>query len=97
MLQIGKNASKPAEYQISELSNILLNIYSNYISNKTVLCDVEGPSWMTNAIRAAIEMKNNAYKVYIRSGMMHNYWNLTTEFSNLIHDTKTEYHGKLAA
>ena len=46
-------------------------------------------------------MKNNAYKVYIRSGMMHNSYvrleNLTTELSNLIRDTKTEYHGKLAA
>ena len=56
---------------------------------------------MTNAIRAAIEMKNNAYKVYIRSGMMHNSYvrleNLTTELSNLIRDTKFEYHGKLAA
>ena len=46
-------------------------------------------------------MKNNAYKEYIRSGMMNNYYvrfeNLTTELSNLIRDTKTEYHSKLAA
>ena len=56
---------------------------------------------MTNGIRTVIEMKNNAYKEYIRSGMRHNYYvrlvNLTTELSNLIHDTKTEYHSKLAA
>ena len=46
-------------------------------------------------------MKSNAYKEYIRSGMRHNYYvrleNLTTELSNLICDTKTEYHSKLAA
>ena len=46
-------------------------------------------------------MKNNAYKEYIRSDMRHNYYvrleNLTTELSNLIRDTKTEYHSKLAA
>ena len=47
---------------------------------------------MTNGIRVVIEMKNNAYKEYIRSGM-----NLTTELSNFIRDTKTEYHSKLAA
>ena len=56
---------------------------------------------MTNGIRTVIEMKNNAYKEYIRSGMRHNYYvrlvNLTTELSNLIRDTKTEYHSKLAA
>ena len=43
----------------------------------------------------------NAYKENIRSGMRHNYYvrleNLTTELSNLIRDTKTDYHSKLAA
>ena len=83
------------ESQVSELNDLLLNIYSNYIPNKTVLCDDKDHPWMTNGIRTAIEMKNNAYKEYIRSGMRHNYYvrleNLTTELSNLIRDTKTEY------
>ena len=56
---------------------------------------------MTNGIRTAIEMKNQAYKEYIRSGTRHNYYvrleNLTTELSNLIRDNKTEYLSKLAA
>ena len=56
---------------------------------------------MTNGTRTVIEMKNNAYEEYIRSGIRHNYYvrpeNLTTELSNLICDTKTEYHSKLAA
>ena len=55
---------------------------------------------MANEIRAVIEMKNNIYKEYIRLGMRHNYYvrleNLTTELSNLIINTKTEYHRKLA-
>ena len=55
-------ANKPVESQISELNNLLLNIYSNYIPNKTALCDEKDPPWMTNGIRAVIEMKNNAYK-----------------------------------
>ena len=79
----------------------ILNIYSNYIPNKTVLCDQKYLSWMTNGIRTAIKMKNNDYKEYIRSHMRHNYYihleNLMTELSNLIRDTKTEYHSKLAA
>ena len=56
---------------------------------------------MTNGVRAVIKMKNNVCKEYIRSGMMLIYYvcleNLTTELSNLIRDTKTEYHSKLAA
>ena len=47
---------------------------------------------MTNGLRAVIEIKNNAYKEYISSGMRHNYYvrleNLTTEHWNLIRDTK---------
>ena len=39
---------KTVESQVSKLNNLLLNIYSNYIPNKTVLCD---PPWMTNGIR----------------------------------------------
>ena len=46
-------------------------------------------------------MKKNAYKEYIKSGVRHNYYvrleNLTTDLPNLIRDTKTEYHSKLAA
>ena len=80
------------------MNDILVNIYSNYIPNKTVLCDDKDPPWMTNRIRAAIEMKHNAYVKHIRSGMRHNYYvrleNLATELSNLIRDTKTEYHNK---
>ena len=58
------------ESQVSELNNLLLNIYSNYIPNKTVLCDDKDPLWMANELRAVIEMKNNAYKEYIRSGII---------------------------
>ena len=46
-------------------------------------------------------MKKNAYKEYIKWGVRHNYYvcleNLTTDLSNLIHDTKIEYHSKLTA
>ena len=57
------------ESQVSELNDLLLNIYSNYIPIKTVLFDDKDTSWVTNGIRTFIEMKNNAYKEYIRSGM----------------------------
>ena len=89
-------ANKTMESQISDLNDLLLNIYLNYIPNKTVFCDEKDPPWMTNGIRAVVEMNNNACKEYIRSGMRHNYYvrleNLTSELSNLIRDTKTEYH-----
>ena len=94
-------AKKIVESQVSQLNDLLFNIYSNYIPNKSVLCDDKDPPWMTNEIRIVIEMKNNAYKQYIRSSKRHNYYvcleNLTTELLNLILDTKTEFHSKLVA
>ena len=57
--------NKPVESRVSEMHNLLLNIYLNYLHNKTVLCDDKDPPWMTNGIRAVIEMKNNAYKEYL--------------------------------
>ena len=76
-------ANKTVESQVSELNDLLLNIYSNYIPNKTVLCDDKDPPWMTNGPRTVIEMKNIVYKQYIWSLRRHNYYiclkNLTTE------------------
>ena len=40
-------ANKTVESQVSELNDLLLNIYSNYIPNKTVLCDDKDSPWMT--------------------------------------------------
>ena len=61
------------ESQVSEMNNLLFNIYSSYIPKKTVLCDNKDPPWMANGIRAVIEMKNHANKEYIRLGMRHKY------------------------
>ena len=76
-------ANKTVESQVSEFNDLLLNIYSNYIPNKTVLCDKKDPPWVTNGITTVIEMNNYVYKEYIRSSMRHSYYvrleNLTAE------------------
>ena len=50
-------ANKTVESQVSELNDLLLNISSNCIPNKTFLCDDKDPPWMTNGIETAIGMK----------------------------------------
>ena len=56
------------ESKVPEFNDLLLNTYSNYIPNKIFLCNNKDSPWMTNGIRIAIEMKNNAYKEHVRSG-----------------------------
>ena len=86
----GLFANKTVESQVSELNDLLLNIYLNYFPKKTVLCDDKVPPWMSNGIRTSIEMKNNADKEYIRSAMTHDFYvrfeNLTTGVLSLIRD-----------
>ena len=48
---------------MSELKDLLLNIYSNNIPNKIVLCDDKDHPRMTNGIRAVTEMKKNAKNI----------------------------------
>ena len=56
---------------------------------------------MSDEIKTAIKMKNEAYKKYASSGMRQGHYtylkNLKTELSNWIHDTKFEYHRMLGA
>ena len=59
-------ANKTVESQVSELNDLLLNIYSNYIPNKTVLCDDKYPSWMTNGISTSAKT----------------YWSILKTFAN---------------
>ena len=73
-------AKKTVKSQVSEFNDLLLNIYSNYIPNNTALCDDKNSSWMNNGIRAAMEMKSNTYKEYMRSDMRHDYY---VRFENL--------------
>ena len=64
------------EPQVSEMNNLIFNIYSSSIPNRTVLRDNKDTPRMANGIRAAIEMKNHDNKEYIRLDMRHKYLSL---------------------
>ena len=51
----GLFANTTVESQVSELNDLLLNIYSNYIPDKIVLCDDKDPPCRITGIRTAIE------------------------------------------
>ena len=78
-------ANKTVEFQISELNDLILNIYANYFPKNYILCKDKDSPWMTIGIRTTIKMKNNPYKEHIRSGMRHDYYvrleNLAIELS----------------
>ena len=61
--------NKTVETQVSEFNELRLNIYSNYIFNKTVLCDEKDPPSMSDGIRTVMKLKNHVYKEHFRSKM----------------------------
>ena len=60
--------SKNVHEQVHFFNKIILNIFHNYILNKTILCNDKDPPWFDNEIRKILTMKNEMFKQYIANG-----------------------------
>ena len=63
-----------------------MNIFSNFIRNKIIAFNDQGPSWFGEKIKAKIELKNRVYKEYIKNcrtvDLYYLLQNLTSEISS---------------
>ena len=57
--------SKNVHEQVHFFNKIILNIFHNYILNKTILCNDKDPPWFDNEIRKILTKKNEIFKQYI--------------------------------
>ena len=57
----GKNVHE----QVHFFNKTILNIFHNYIPNKTILCNDKDPPWFNNEIRKILTKKNEIFKQYI--------------------------------
>ena len=46
----------------------MLNIFHNYIRNKTILCNDKDPPWFNSENRKMLIKKNEIFKHYITNG-----------------------------
>ena len=60
--------SKNVHERVHFFNKIILNIFHNYILNKTILCNDKDPPWFDNEIRKILTMKNEMFKQYIANG-----------------------------
>ena len=51
-----------------------LNILSQYIPNKIIMCDDRDPPWMTAALKPAIKHKHRVYNKYVKRGCKPDDW-----------------------
>ena len=56
-----------ADKQVAIISDTLMNIMKNFVSNETIICDDRDPPWINKEIKQLIEQKNQFYKRFIRS------------------------------
>ena len=78
--------------QVKTLNETLLNIFSNFIPNKTITVRPRQAPWITQPIKNVIRKKNRAYKSFIRNGQpedrLEAITNMIAHGSKLIEDAK---------
>ena len=53
--------------QVEYLSSRILNVFSNFVSNKTITCKDKDPPWMTEEVKKLCYMKDKIYKNYVKN------------------------------
>ena len=75
--------------QVELFSKTLINIFHNFIPNKTILCDDKDPAWMNDEIKKFIKGKNWLFQCQRKSGNL-DYASLnsiTQEVSNAVNSS----------
>ena len=92
-------SNQSVDNQVQIFNSIILNICSNYIPNKMVVCDDSQPPWMNDHIRAKFEQKNIAYLKFVENGMKENHYQefvlINHNLCNLIEQSKNDYYTNL--
>ena len=92
----GKNVHK----QVHFFNKTILNIFDNYIPNKTILCNDKDPSWFNNEIRNIQTMKNKIFEQYIANGKSQTDYERLQLISNSLTETirssKEKFYCKLS-
>ena len=60
--------NKSVNYQVSFLSDCLINTFTNFVPNKTIICRDKDAPWMTSKIKDTLKEKSKVYKKYVKNG-----------------------------
>ena len=96
-LFLGKNANE----KVCHFTRTILNIFKNFIPNKTTTFNDSDPPWITDQIKNLISLKNQMLQLYLQNGKKNNEYILiqssTKTLSNLIEVSKKNYFDHLSA
>ena len=57
-------SSKHVHQQVNILNSILINVFTNYVSNKAIKTDEKDPHWMTEFLKSNIQWQNSISKLF---------------------------------
>ena len=92
-------ANKTVHQQVNLLNDIILNVFTNFVPNKVIMCDDRDPPWINDNIKNKIRWKNSMHKNCKRNGKKTEDYDLLTkalsEVFQLIEKSKNEYYYRL--
>ena len=92
---------KDIHAQVASSNETPLNIFSNFIPNRTKTFTDGDPPWMTEDIKNKIKLKNNLYRQYMKHqtqiSSLLNVEDLRIEIGNLITKSKEKYYQRINA
>ena len=91
---------KNVHQQVIFFKKTIINIFSNFITNKLVTFDDKDPPWMTEKLKEKIKWKLKVYRDFLKNGKteadyMHVH-HAITEVSQLVLEIKYKYYNKLS-
>ena len=93
-------SNKDVHQQVNILNSIILNVFTNYVSNKVITIDDKDPPWMTDFIKLNVDWRNSIYKTFLNSSKNLAEYNTLQqaiiEVSDLQYKKKNDYHSALA-
>ena len=93
-------SNKSVLKQVSIFNETLMNIFSNFTTNKLVTFDDRDPPWMNDFVKSKIKWKNQLYNAYAENGYKFNDHLYLQEASNLVSKViakrRQDYHNNLA-
>ena len=93
-------SNKHVHQQVNILNSIVLNVFTNYVSNKVITIHDKDPPWMTDFIKSRIEWQNSIYKSFQNSSNNLAQYNTLQqaiiEVSDFIYEKKNDYYNALA-
>ena len=91
--------NKNVDSQVFILTEIILNIFRNFVPNKYVTFDDKDPAWINENIKSKIKTKNKLYLEYVKKGRQEIDFCALEEsifsLNDLILQTKTSYYENL--